>query len=387
MESSKTSVNIDMMIACILICFPLTSSVGELIPFSMNQILVLLLVLLIILKEIVDGKTQAAIIFVLLYVLYFTVNGLVLSTELSLNLENCIYWATTILLLIYLWKERNRIALYNAYQNAQKQMAFSAVVVISINLLGLLFGTNYEQTGAYKGFMVTSHSMASTMVLAISNMSLYKKNIFHIISVTIMTFLLFASQARTFMLPLAVILYFELRQWMPDKIKRRAVIAIAIVSFVLIFPYTSMADKFMETLHNPYARDWLSGITNFRSTLWEGDIDRFVTENWYLKLFGNGFSYTYQLHEALYGVKLWSHNDFFNLLIATGIIGLFGYVWILLNTIYSLHKDHKIWWFSFLFVTMIFGTAFFNGFYLYIAVVFSFAVLAVRTHIVLEDIK
>lgn len=290
-------------------------------------------------------------------------------------------------MLIYLWKERNRIALYNAYQNAQKQMAFSAVVVISINLLGLLFGTNYEQTGAYKGFMVTSHSMASTMVLAISNMSLYKKNIFHIISVTIMTFLLFASQARTFMLPLAVILYFELRQWMPDKIKRRAVIAIAIVSFVLIFPYTSMADKFMETLHNPYARDWLSGITNFRSTLWEGDIDRFVTENWYLKLFGNGFSYTYQLHEALYGVKLWSHNDFFNLLIATGIIGLFGYVWILLNTIYSLHKDHKIWWFSFLFVTMIFGTAFFNGFYLYIAVVFSFAVLAVRTHIVLEDIK
>ena len=143
MESSKTSVNIDMMIACILIYFPLTSSVGELIPFSMNQILVLLLVLLIILKEIVDGKTQAAIIFVLLYVLYFTVNGLVLSTELSLNLENCIYWATTILLLIYLWKERNRIALYNAYQNAQKQMAFSAVVVISINLLGLLFGTNY----------------------------------------------------------------------------------------------------------------------------------------------------------------------------------------------------------------------------------------------------
>lgn len=97
MESSKTSVNIDMMIACILIYFPLTSSVGELIPFSMNQILVLLLVLLIILKEIVDGKTQAAIIFVLLYVLYFTVNGLVLSTELSLNLENCIYWATTIL--------------------------------------------------------------------------------------------------------------------------------------------------------------------------------------------------------------------------------------------------------------------------------------------------
>lgn len=112
------------------------------------------------------------------------------------------------------------------------------------------------------------------------------------------------------MLPLAVILYFELRQWITHKTKRRAVIAIMAAVVIMIFPYTSMADKFMETINNPYARDWLSGLTNFRSTLWKGDIDRFAAENWYLKLFGNGFSYTYQLHENLYGVKIWSHNDF-----------------------------------------------------------------------------
>ena len=102
-----------------------------------------------------------------------------------------------------------------------------------------------------------------------------------------------------------------------------------------------MADKFMETINNPYARDWLSGLTNFRSTLWKGDIDRFAAETWYLKLFGNGFSYTYQLHENLYGVKIWSHNDFFNLLLATGVIGLIGYIYMLLNTILTLHRGHR----------------------------------------------
>ena len=376
MESNKTSGNIDLMIACVLVFFPLTSSIGKLIPFSINQVLVLLLVLLIILKVLINGKIQIPSMFVILFMIFFAFNGLVLSTELSLNIENCIYWATTILLLTYIWKEKNRVALYEAFQSCQKQILLSTILVIVINFVGLLYGTNYELTGAYKGFMVTSHSMASTMILSIANLTLYKKNSFHVVSVTLLTLFLFASQARTFMLPLAVILYFELRQWITHKTKRRAVIAIMAAVVIMIFPYTSMADKFIETINNPYARDWLSGLTNFRSTLWKGDIDRFAAENWYLKLFGNGFSYTYQLHENLYGVKIWSHNDFFNLLLATGVIGLIGYIYMLLNTILTLHRGHRDCFFSFLFTLMIFGTAFFNGFYLYIAVVFAFEVLA-----------
>lgn len=116
-----------------------------------------------------------------------------------------------------------------------KQILLSTILVIVINFVGLLYGTNYELTGAYKGFMVTSHSMASTMILSIANLTLYKKNSFHVVSVTLLTLFLFASQARTFMLPLAVILYFELRQWITHKTKRRAVIAIMAAVVIMIF--------------------------------------------------------------------------------------------------------------------------------------------------------
>ena len=129
MESNKTSGNIDLMIACVLVFFPLTSSIGKLIPFSINQVLVLLLVLLIILKVLINGKIQIPSMFVILFMIFFAFNGLVLSTELSLNIENCIYWATTILLLTYIWKEKNRVALYEAFQSCQKQILLSKLAI------------------------------------------------------------------------------------------------------------------------------------------------------------------------------------------------------------------------------------------------------------------
>ncbi len=386
MSTNKYRIHIDLMLARILILFPVTSSVGKLLPLSLNQVMVLFLVVLIVIKQLENGKIQKRNLNILLYTSFFVINGLILTTEMSLNLENCIYWVTTIIVLSYIGYKNNREALFLSFKKSQKLIAYSSLLTILINVFGMFSSQNYEDTGAYRGYMVTSHSMASTMVLGISILLLYKKNFFHVVSIAAEVFILFTAQARTFMIPLSVLLYFELRQWITSPTKRRCIIGCVVMITFIVFPSTSMADKFIETLNNPYARDWLSGITNFRSTLWEGDIFRFVNENWYLKFFGNGFSYTYQLHERMYGVKIWSHNDFFNLLIATGVVGLAGYLYILLDTINRLQKEHKTPFYSLLLIFMVFGTAFFNGFYLYTAVVFSFVVLVIGENIAKREI-
>lgn len=387
MASNKGYQNLNLVIAKIIILFPLTSSVGRLIPFSLNQIMVLLLITIIILKQIKLGKLHKKSILIIGYLLFFTLNGLLLTTDIRLNIENCTYWITTILILMYMRYSENRVYLKNSYMRLQSWIKMSTVVTIFINCLGLLNSTNYEATGAYIGYMVTSHSMASTMILAITNLLFYKKNIFHIVALLFLTVILFFSEARTFMVPLAVILYFELRQWVPNKNKRKMIICIGVIILIIVFPYTSMAKKFIETLENPYARNRLSGITNFRSTLWEADIAQFMAENIYYKLFGNGFSYSYQLHDKLFGVKIWSHNDFFNLLIATGFLGMSGYIYILIDLLYKLHNYHKNKFYTFLFFIMIFVTAFFNGFYLYISVVFAFILISINNNIMMEGKK
>lgn len=381
---NKGNENLNLIIAKLIILFPLTSSIGRLMPFSLNKIMVLLLLATIILRQIKFGKIHKKSILAIIYMIFFTLNGLILTTEISLNIENCMYWVTTILILIYIQYYKNRIFLKKSYARLQGWIRFSTFATIIINCFGLLNSVNYETTGAYIGYMVTSHSMASTMILAIANLLLYKKSIFHVIALALEMMILFLSEARTFMVPLAVILYFELRKWVSSEKKRKIIIFLAIIMLIIVFPYTNIAKKFIETLENPYARNKLSGITNFRSTLWEADIAQFMAENMYYKMFGNGFSYSYHLHNKLFGVKIWSHNDFFNLLLATGFLGMSGYIYILIDLLQKLHSCHKNKFYTFLFFVMIFITAFFNGFYLYISVVLAFVSISISKDITME---
>ena len=365
----------------IFILFPITSSINNILPVSLNRVLLLLFIILLIFRQLCHGKIYKRSVCTLMFVAFFSANGIILTKEMSLNIENCIYWVTTIIVLLYISYRENRIALVKEFQKRQRFIGISAAITILINLIGFFVGSSFEATGAYRGFMVTSHSMASTMILGMALLLLYPKNKFHVIAVLLETLILFATEARTFMLPLAVLLYFELRLWVRDGKRRKFIIVCFMILVVLVLPYTGMAKKFVETLNNPYAVDWLSGLTNFRSTLWEGDICRFMTEPMYYKLFGNGFSYTYELHNELYGMKIWSHNDFFNLLIAVGVVGVICYLYILCSTIRRLHREHQSLFYTMLFSGMIFGTAFFNGFYLYIALVFAFTILAISPNI------
>lgn len=368
-------IDLNRIFVDVLIFFPLTSSVGQLIPFSLNRLLLVVLIATLLLQILQNGKIHKESAAILLGVLFFSLNGLLLTTDISLNLENCIYWFVTILLMLYISYYSNRAMIRLELIRKEKAIKIITIIVIAINIAGLLFPENYENTGAYVGFMVTSHSVASTMIMNLALLLYCARNWIHLFLTLGCTFFVFIAEARTFLLPLAVILYFELRCWLRNAHYRRLLMMVMCIVAVIALPYTSVGKKFVDTLNNPYARDWLSGLTNFRSTLWEGDIAAFIQENWYRKLLGNGFSLTYQLHEKLYGVKIWSHNDFFNLLIATGLCGLLEYCYILFGTLYKLHRQHRNKFYSFLFFLFVFVSAFFNGFYLYIALVFAFSIM------------
>lgn len=149
---------------------------------------------------------------------------------------------------------------------------------------------------------------------------------------------------------------------------------------IIIFLNSSIMNKFAYTMYTKDSYfDFWGTITNGRSIFWAAELNAFSKSSIMHKLFGNGFNYVYDVNYLAVHSKIWAHNDFLQVLMNYGYVGLAMYLIsvrrLLRHYLRSISKKDTI--LVVLAIGIWFFNAFFNMFYTYFCCVLSFPLLMI----------
>lgn len=363
----------------------LLSTVNEILPYSPQRVIIFLFVLFeCIYTFLVRRQTRPSWFCYMIFWGTVSVFCILCGSNMMEDLTDSVYMITTILILELMQDPdvMDQVADF-ASESRQKILL---ILWLSLLVIGIsvFYPDGYEADGSFRGFMYGSHSMASTVIVIMSIVVLCIDarggRIRHFFcSETLIMGLSFMiivyTRGRTFLVPAAVLLWRYLKS-LPFVKYQKTIVAIFISACVTILFWNQIIEKFIETFNNPYAKNTMAAITNFRSELWACDFEHFITQSPLRMIFGNGFSFVRQLHEDQLYARLWSHNDFTYLLIGTGITGLGVYFSALTRSAgqFRRRKGSIVYFFAMVIFPMLI-----NGFYIYIHLVWAyFAVFAAQ---------
>lgn len=362
------------------------SPVNELLPISLNRVLTILFICVeFAFAFLIRKKAQFTwiqyVIFWLAAGFFSCIRGPVLSETLS----DTVYMIHAVLMLELLFQQGVFDEILD-YARSRRTVVLS-FLFLAIALIGVsaFFPDAYEDNHAFRGFMYNSHSMASTAVLIMTaallcvdarGTRLKRVLCAETLLVVIGIAIILQTKGRTFLVPAAVLLWRYLHM-LPLVKRQRKLVAVFVCILLVIVLWDEISEKFIEALNNPYAKNTLAAITNFRSELWKCDLEYFAEENFFAKLFGNGFSFVRELHEVRLTERLWSHNDITYVLIASGLVGLTVYASMYIRAAKQIcQKKGNILYFG----TMVLFPMLANGFYIYIPLTWAFLMISVSLH-------
>lgn len=357
------------------------SPLNEVLPISMNRVLTILFIgSELAFAVLIHKKTSNAWF---LYVLYWLAVGFFACLSgpvLSENLSDTVYMINLVLMLELSLRTGvlDEILDYSARKrNVIMAFLFAALILIGISALD---PDAYENDNAFRGYMYNSHSMASTAILIMTvaqlcvdarGSKLRRILCAETLIMVIGLLVVLETKGRTFLIPAAILLWRYLHMLPLVKWQRNLVAVLACVVMLVVL-WDEIAEKFIEALNNPYARNTMAAITNFRSELWKCDLEYFTEQGIVTMLFGNGYSFVRELHEVRLTERLWSHNDITYILVASGVVGLAVYVSMYIRAArqFCRRKRNLVY-----FGTMVLFPMLINGFYIYIPLIWAFLMM------------
>ncbi len=382
----KIRYNHGILVLFLCLFYILVSPINEVLPISLNRVITLLLIGTEIMLALILRK-KAKLSWVL-FLVFWGVMGVYSCAKgpiLSESISDTVYMFHTVLLLELMQQQKvlDEIITYVGKRRA----VVLTFLLLALVLIGITArdGSAYERNGAFRGFMYNSHAMASTTVLIMTAAELCVdarggrlKSIFcpETLIMVLGVIIVVATKGRTFLIPTAALLWRYL-QMLPMKKVIKNIVAVAAFFGIVALLWDSIAEKFIEAINNPWARNPLAAITNFRSELWKCDFAYFGEQNLFGMLFGNGFSFVRELHEVRLTTRLWSHNDVTYLLVASGLVGLTVYFAMYVRLARNICKRMMDWIY---FGAMVIFPMLMNGFYIYNPLVWAFFLLRVSLH-------
>jgi len=381
--------DIDTLILKTILLFPISTIVQGISIFNpINKILIGILVLMLLFSNIKNINNNLKYFFLKIIMLTISLVGIILTEDFNININNFFYYPLFGLFSLYI-AENNKSFKQKITENIN---FIKLIIYIWSSLVFVSFFIKSSYKFIWDDFYFVSfsndipHRFASSCIFILilifvwikeeknkTKFNNIKKYLFCILpSISILL-----SGARVYLLVLCFILFsIYYNECKTMKIFWISLIPIGIISlvFILISP---MGEKIYTVLNNKYSKDILSAFTSGRSEFWIYDLKYFLKSNIYFKLFGNGVSFIFNVNHAAIGMNIYAHNDFINILLSYGYIGLTVYFLIIFNTIKSFFKQEKIK--KKLFILTLFGAyfscAFLNGFYVYLCTLLSFPFL------------
>ena len=234
------------------------------------------------------------------------------------------------------------VVLKRCFIKLKKAVFIMLVSIVGLNLIMVLFPSGYsivdtETWGleAYMGLYSSPHQAAyrfSMLIVFIVYMFLLNYNkLITIIMLFITTFLLFKTGARTpTLIGIFVIIFllFTKRKELLSisktyicRYKTAAKIVLPIIGIIMIALLLKSA--FVQKIINLSSESFDSG----RSILRNHELKYFIKSNLFNMLFGNPLDTVYNVNHMAIGARIWCHNDFMQILMQFGILGLAAYLY------------------------------------------------------------
>lgn len=374
---TKKTVNIYDFVCLIFALFSVITLSYTLIDRFMpvNRILGGFLFILLFFLYVPRLNIREIVILCIALFLFFR-NLMLTETYLAESIENSIYWVGTIMLLTKLSNNDNYLLLTEAFRRKSRliriTILFDEVIVIAGFFVDSCYVTKWGGV-YYRGFAISSHTLCCGcclgMCLSLLLMGRIQNCFIRIALFVPFTIAILQSGARTYFIPILCLYYVAYKLFFQKTTDKIALIPIWIIAGIGIF-----SSKLIEKILHPNISPILTGIgkfTNGRTVFWLLDLKKFGESSFLNILLGNGFGFSFRVNTSKHWIGIWSHNDFLEVLISAGILGLLLYVYVIIRFLLMLKKkiEGKVWLsiiLYFLFVAVI------NGVFTYPHYLFSF---------------
>lgn len=225
---------------------------------------------------------------------------------------------------------------FNALQNCfSKNVPFVLGCVACWNVLMLV---SLAMPGNYRGhwgadlyfvsFAGAEHVTASVSTLVAALVwfaARAKQRLWYLVFAVVPTIAIFLSGARTYVMVIFLMIAAAAYGFLRDKrIFWLSLIPMAAL-VVLVVMLTPMGEKFLVTLFPADGADPLHTFTSGRSNVWRNNLRVYSDLGLWHQLVGNGISFVEKTNLRISGKGHWAHNDFIQVLITYGALGLVNY--------------------------------------------------------------
>ena len=372
----KLNVSLETLFWKLVLIFPITTLMTK--YFGMlNQILLAIIFAILLYLVFGTGKIKKEALILLSVVFFNHVYALVNTTFPVKNgntLYYFIFWIMYYILVISRLRGLKKFVL-----NEKKYICNIIHICCLMLFVSMLLPSSYA-SGYFESFTGNSSRTCPVAVfiltLILVAVKIYGKKKYICYSIFPM-YCFLMGDSRTYlgvgiMLFLIVIYYFfdNKRNFYFSLIPMVLLLTLLILS-------SSIMDRFTDALNytgnyslSKYYDFW-GVLTSGRSIFWVDMLKAFWNTNWMHKLFGNGFHFVYTVRE------FWAHNDFIQIVLTFGFLGLFTYLWTIRGMfkkiLFNRKKCPKFIMILMFLIWLV--NCFFNMFYVYMCALLPFPIM------------
>lgn len=272
---------------------------------------------------------QKSMFFIVVFVSLLTVWNYSITPEKVINSNEIIYYIYLCIFTAFLVSNRAVISNYLVRDIGYIKMICKIWCIIV--LVSMVLPSSYSK-GVFVSFAVTTFRLSPSAIFIMSFSSVLiaeegsQKNLIY----TFVPFLsILLGSSRTYLI--VGVLMFLLNLSMVVKKKGVFILTALFLSIagLIIIINSSMGAKFISSISEHAYQDPLGVFTSGRSNFWVKDLNAFMEQPLSKRFFGCGFNFIRIVNGAIPGTDergIWAHNDFIQILITYGVMGLLLYI-------------------------------------------------------------
>lgn len=272
---------------------------------------------------------KKSMFFIVVFVSLLTVWNYSITPEKVINSNEIIYYIYLCIFTAFLVSNRAVISNYLVRDIGYIKMICRIWCIIV--LVSMVLPSSYSK-GVFVSFAVTTFRLSPSAIFIMSLSSVLiaeegsQKNLIYTF-VPFLSILLGSSRAYLIVGVLMLLLNLSM------VVKRKGVFILSalflLIAGLIIIINSSMGAKFISSISEHAYQDPLGVFTSGRSNFWVRDLNAFMEQPLSKRFFGCGFNFIRIVNGAVPGTDergIWAHNDFIQILITYGVMGLLLYI-------------------------------------------------------------
>lgn len=361
----RIKINVRFLVIDMLLLLPITTLFQGVVPV-INRALFAVVISTLLMILLQNKFTLKEIMVLFLFLLVY-VSSFLITQEIAENVNEYFYLLFSISYYLFVVKNEGFL---KTYCKERKNYILNIIRIWCVCLVVSMFFPSSYSGGFFSSFTgnVFRSTAAATFVLSLILMVLaYNKR--YIIYAIFPMICILGGGARTYLfvgLAICLIMYYMV---MPTKKAFWLFLIPASIIVLAVVFNSSIMDRIISSLvvpENAFYKDPIVRFTSGRSLFWVADMQAYWEGSLFNKLFGFGYNYVYDVNEVTINGRIWAHNDFINILLGYGLIGLVCYLTVFRRMFHAYTYGRGIpKWLKFVVWLVWFFNAFMNMFYTY----------------------